>query len=219
MAAFAKTIQEIAGAIVEPHRGKTFTHARMVELSNAIVEAVRFRSKLMQTFSPYEIRQIAEATGVDEKTVTHVLHSAGGSCLPSEDIEELWATIPDTKSRLLKNETGPNSERARIEAEIKMLLHASRDAQRNSGIDTTAARLSTKDPYYGEAFGIIRALHALGYGYLGAVNVKEPDRWNLTAWFYALKTAVLDEEHFGTTNECDWCLERYGRDAVREKAR
>lgn len=67
----------------------------------------------------------------------------------------------------------------------------------------TAARESTLRQYpnseniainldYSEAFGIIRALSCLNYGYIGA-DYGDDTEFNLKAWLYRLKKEVLDE--------------------------
>lgn len=98
-----------------------------------------------------------------------------------------------------------------IKQEIKMMLHASRDCLRNQGVDTTIVRFDCRDGYYGEAFGIIRTLHVLGYGdYTGAANRPEI-RTNLRWWLREIEEEVLAEEGFGTTNFCSHCFKRYGK--------
>jgi hypothetical protein len=98
--------------------------------------------------------------------------------------------------------------------EIKLMLHASRDCLRNQGRDTSEMSYSVSDGYFGEAFGIVRGLVVLGYGYLGSSNVpnKRKPHWNLRWWFCELERKVLEEENFGGTNYCDHCLNRYGHD-------
>lgn len=99
-----------------------------------------------------------------------------------------------------------------IEAEVKMMLHASRDAMRNRGEDTLKYRFDCRDGYYGEAFGIMRTLAVLGYGRIdGAVNTPE-DRTNLKWWFGELEREVLKEENFEGSRKCAHCMERYGKD-------
>lgn len=120
----------------------------------------------------------------------------------------------------------PERERDRIEATIKMLLHASRDAMRNRNMDTTKISFDATDGYYGEAFGVMRGLEALGYGYFGSDNVpdREQPHSNLKHWFHELTQTVLLEEHFGEdwegtqfAHQCEHCLKRYGKDAVRQR--
>ncbi len=109
--------------------------------------------------------------------------------------------------------------RAALEEEVQLLLHAHRDCLRNRGQDSTKISFDCGDGYYGEAFGVMRALAILGYGYIdGPTNIPHPvkDIWNLKWWFAELQQTVLAQENFDGSNECNWCLERYGKDAVRK---
>jgi hypothetical protein len=109
-----------------------------------------------------------------------------------------------------------------VERQVKMLLHAGRDYLRNLGKDTSTITFSVNDGYYGETFGIMRCLEILNYGYLGPVNI--PDREvtdgiiiaerNLRWWFRCLEEKVLEEENWETTNQCDFCVEKYGKDGA-----
>lgn len=112
-------------------------------------------------------------------------------------------------------------DQRKIEAEVRMMLHASRDCLRNQKIDTTKVPWDCRDGYYGEAFGIMRALAALGYGDFGSDNVPNSiyPLWNLKYWFRQIESTVLAEEHFGGTNHCDHCLDRYEKDAVRRRTK
>lgn len=111
----------------------------------------------------------------------------------------------------------------KVEAEVKMLLHASRDCLRNQGNNTAKISFKVTDGYYGEAFGVLRGLMVLGYGYFGPDNLdgvehtrgggKQPEH-NLKWWFSQLTDAVLEEENFGGSNECDFCVEKYGKDGA-----
>lgn len=58
-----------------------------------------------------------------------------------------------------------------VEREVKMMLHAHRDCLRNKGVDTTKVRFDCRDGYYGEAFGIMRGLNLMGFGYFGSSNL------------------------------------------------
>lgn len=104
-----------------------------------------------------------------------------------------------------------------IENEVKNLLHASRDCLRSKGVDTTQITFSVQDGYYGEAFGVMRCLQVMGVGSFGSDNTPEK-RSNLKWWFRQLEAEVLKEENFQGSNECDHCLERYGKDAVRKRS-
>jgi len=110
--------------------------------------------------------------------------------------------------------TLPPAKRQRVVAEIKMLLHASRDCARTIySIDTTKHSFDCRDGYYGEAFGILRGLSLLGYGSFGAVNTPEEET-NFSWWMKRLEDEVLAEENFGGSNECDHCLEKYHKDGA-----
>ena len=104
-----------------------------------------------------------------------------------------------------------------IEAEVKLMLHASRDCLRNQGKDTTKIRFDCRDGYYGEALGVLRGLKVLGYGDFGSDNVPNSIHpiWNLKWWFCQLEDRTLKEENYGSNNECDHCLYTFGKDAVR----
>jgi hypothetical protein len=110
----------------------------------------------------------------------------------------------------------PDLERA-VETQIKSLLHASRDCLRNRGYDTTKTTFSVNDGYYGEAFGIMRCLELLNYGYFGPDNLpdsEESPKKNLKWWFHCLTREVLKEENFDRSNKCDHCLEKWGKDGA-----
>lgn len=120
--------------------------------------------------------------------------------------------------------------------EIKGLLHASRDCLRNKKLfdqeasDPAEISFHAADGYYGEAFGILRALHLQGYGVFGAVNIDAMSNHfrgprgahrreqNLSWWFSRLQTEVLLEEGWNleaddpNKGRCEYCLERYRKD-------
>lgn len=120
----------------------------------------------------------------------------------------------------------PDDLRTTVEGEIKALLHAHRDTRRNCHEDTIKTSFRVNEGYYGEAFGIMRALFIQGYGYFGSsnMNAKREDEWahkvsnvtseiqNLKWWFGELETEVLEEEGFKTDHRCSYCLERYRKD-------
>lgn len=119
----------------------------------------------------------------------------------------------------LKYKTLTPKQESELVAEIKMMLHASRDCLRNQGCDTTKVRFDAADGYYGEAFGIARALHVLGYGtYLLANNIPA-EKYNLKWWFDQICDEVLQEEGWDGNNQCDYCYEKYLKDSVRDKVR
>lgn len=115
----------------------------------------------------------------------------------------------------------------KIAAEAKMMLHAHRDCLRNrwdsknwnpafvpsqhdQDNPNIGMTFDCREGYYGEAFGLLRAMVVLGFSKFGAVNIDG----NVNSWMYELEQEVLKEENFGTSNECDWCLKRYGRDGA-----
>jgi len=123
-----------------------------------------------------------------------------------------------------------------VSSEVKGMLHASRDCLRNQQVDTAFTAFNAANGYYGEAFGVMRGLHLLGYGYFGAVNINgEEDRrmrgasqreHNLNWWFHQLTNEVLVEENFHRPKDhpeygrCEYCLQRYNKDdrSIREKS-
>jgi hypothetical protein len=114
----------------------------------------------------------------------------------------------------------------KIEAEVKMMLHAHRDCLRNKFVgkhvldasDPKTISFDCRDGYYGESFGIMRGLEVLGYGYFGSVNLdgtKEKGTipiHNLKWWFSEIERKVLREENWKGSGECDYCLVHYGKD-------
>lgn len=98
-----------------------------------------------------------------------------------------------------------------IEAEVKMMLHASRDCYRNQGKDSKKYPFWVNDGYYGEAAGIFRTLQIFGYGKFDAVNIPA-ERTNLSWWFAELQQEVLKEENFDGNGQCDHCVQKYGKD-------
>ncbi len=111
-----------------------------------------------------------------------------------------------------------------VESEIKAILHAGRDCYRNQGRDTIRMPWDVGNGYYGEAFGIMRALHIQGYGYFGSHNLSAiaesprkihsitQDQQNLNWWFSELCREVLEEEGFDGDHRCEYCLEKYKKD-------
>jgi hypothetical protein len=106
-----------------------------------------------------------------------------------------------------------------VEAEIKALLHASRDCLRNRNVDTRETRFHCTDGYYCEAFGIMRGLAILGYGYFGPVNLDavedrsgdQPEQ-NFRWWFCMIEDSVLSEEGYYSDGHCPYCFGNYGKD-------
>ena len=102
-----------------------------------------------------------------------------------------------------------------IEGEIMALLHASRDSMRNKGEDTRSTPFNVNNAYYGEAYGVLRGMAVLGYGYFGAANVPAPNndpRVNFNYWIAKLELQVLDDEGFNSDHKCAYCSNRYGKD-------
>lgn len=113
-----------------------------------------------------------------------------------------------------------DEQEKKIENEIRMMLHAHRDCLRNRGIDTTKVSFDVRDGYYGEAFGILRSLRVLGYGYFGPINIPNEvyGKSNLSWWMRTMEEQVLEEEGFQGNNKCDYCLDKYRKDGVRKKS-
>lgn len=92
---------------------------------------------------------------------------------------------------------------------VRGLLHAGRDCMRNRKVDTSTIRFHVNDPYYAEAFGVLRCLGLLG------MAPKDMGSSDLTSsWLQELGDQVLVEEHFAGSNECDYCLEHFGKDGA-----
>lgn len=116
----------------------------------------------------------------------------------------------------------PDKMIKRIEGEIKALLHSERDALRNKKINTSEIRFDCNNAYHGEAFGIMRGLHLLGYGYFGSSNLDASIEkqsnvqpiCNLRWWFCQLEQEVLEEEGYYTDGHCEYCFLKYKKDAA-----
>ena len=116
-------------------------------------------------------------------------------------------------------------DKAKIEVEIKFMLHAHRDTLRNLPEkygDSKKKSFNCNEGFYGEAFGIMRGLEVLGYGYFGSNNLdaikegsSECPSHNLKWWFDEIQNEVLEEEGFNGNNKCDYCHAVYGKDATR----
>ena len=104
-------------------------------------------------------------------------------------------------------------QHAEVVRMAKVLLHASRDWQRNKGEDTTKSYHNVNSPYYAEAFGIMRGLALVNHGNLVGGN----SPFGLRTWFNNLANEVLKEENIDGSNECDFCLQNYGKDAIRNR--
>src|SRR6185369_575768 len=103
--------------------------------------------------------------------------------------------------------------------EIISLLHASRDGMRNIKKHDTKVvsfAMAGDGGYSAEAFGILRGLRLMGYGYFGSVNLDGlqernggvQQESNLKWWFAQLEQQVLQEEGFyDHTHLCAHCIE------------
>ena len=113
----------------------------------------------------------------------------------------------------------------KIEEEVKGMLHASRDIMRNRFIYDSIKNSNPKlvrynyDELYGAAFGVMRCLHVMGYGYWGSNNLNavrenrsDEPKHNLKWWFDELTQEVLNEENFGGSGICEHCFKKYGKD-------
>lgn len=106
--------------------------------------------------------------------------------------------------------------RAAVGERVKRLLHAHRDCLRNQKQDTNKITFNCQDGWYGEAFGMIRCLDTLGFGVL-VTNIHTPKEDDLKEWFRELEQEVLKEENFEGSNECDFCLQTWGKDGAGRK--
>lgn len=99
-----------------------------------------------------------------------------------------------------------------VENEVKLMLAAHRSSmwtqwETSKKIDPLSWRIVVNDGLYGEAFGVMRGLKALGYGYFGsdlsdAVEEgysKTPEH-NLAWWFHQIEDSYLLEEGFFDKN-------------------
>lgn len=121
----------------------------------------------------------------------------------------------------------------RVKNEVKLMLAAHRDClwnrfdnPSNNLDDPLKFSVVVYDGYYGEAFGIMRGLNLLGYGYFGSDNldaVKEGrskiSMHNLKWWFNEILNEYLEEEGFKdktcTKEKCYALLDKY-RKKVRK---
>ena len=98
-------------------------------------------------------------------------------------------------------------------------FHAACDAilemsNRRSLMDPKKVPFSVNDGWYGEAFGMLRTLHVLGYGDIYGRYVAH-DYHNLKWWFYQLEEQVLVEDGFRDgSHRCDICLKAWGKDGA-----
>jgi hypothetical protein len=122
----------------------------------------------------------------------------------------------------------PTALMVKVINEVTMLLHASRDGMRNKKLDTTkiSFHIANDGGYSAEAFGVMRGLVLMGYGYFGSVNMNGLEERNggvqqesnFKWWFAQLEQAVLQEEGFySKTHRCEHCINKYRKDDTRVK--
>lgn len=116
-----------------------------------------------------------------------------------------------------KYKTLPPTLKTQTATLIKLLVLESREtlwwrfAADPTASDPSKIRLDVNNPYYAEAFGILRGLQLLGYGYFGSCNDdglqenrggRVPEH-NLKWWMGRLEDEVLAEDGFddGTASE------------------
>jgi len=128
-------------------------------------------------------------------------------------------------------------QRLAVANEVKMMIAAHRDmlwirwgsswpkVPANQKTDPTIYQCDARCGYYGEAFGIMRGLIAVGYGYFGSDNLDAfeegrssiPEH-NLKWWFSQLQKEYLVEEGYYDKTcsaiKCTQLLARY-RELVR----
>lgn len=157
------------------------------------------------------LAQLAQRAGV---TQNHIGNIEGGKVdVTTSSIGYLAKGLGCAPRDLLGPPGLSHEQRRAVEDEVAMMLHAHRDCLRNRGVDTSKTRFDTRCSYWGEAFGILRGLKVLGHGNWG------PDAGldNLQRLFGELQDRALREENYGGSNECDHCLERYGKDGAGRK--
>jgi len=169
----------------------------------------------------YDKEGLVNSASVRKRWANRVLHSLHHASRAYCDHEGKWSLLTFDSSYEMR--TVSHAERSQIGVAVTLMLHASRDCMRNLKVDTTTIPFDVRDGYYGEAFGIMRALACLNYGTLTSGsepyllgNARSPSskERDLRAWFRELEQQVLAEEHFGGNNECDFCVDRYGKDGA-----
>lgn len=117
-----------------------------------------------------------------------------------------------------------------ISNEVKLMFAAHRDClwtrwqecSHSQAVDPAKCQSVCNEGYYGEAFGVIRGLVALDYGYFGSDTQdavqecrSEIPNHNLKWWFNRLCREYLDEEGFFdqscTAEKCKELLDKYRR--------
>lgn len=133
-----------------------------------------------------------------------------------------------------KFKTLPTKKRSAIVFEVKLMLAAHRDClwtqwngfSHPKAVDPTKFQIVCNDGYYGEAFGVMRALVVLGYGYFGSDNLdatregrSDVPEHNIKWWFDTIQKEYLQEEGYydGTCSaeKCQELLQKY-RQLVRK---
>lgn len=114
--------------------------------------------------------------------------------------------------------------------EIKLMLAAHRENLWNrwetcahpQAVDPTAVSIVCNEGFYGEAFGVLRSLVVLGYGYFGSDNLdavqegrSDVPEHNLKWFFSRIQKEYLEEEGFydktASAEKCVALLETYRR--------
>ena len=122
----------------------------------------------------------------------------------------------------------PPGRKIAVELQVKLMLAAHRDCLWSRWVscsdsktyDPTQVQSVCNEGYYGEAFGVMRGLMALGYGYFGSDtnDAIEEDKGmypeqNLKWWFRQISHEYLAEEgffnHTCTVEKCEALLEKY----------
>jgi hypothetical protein len=122
----------------------------------------------------------------------------------------------------------PDKYKNAIRNEVKLMVAAHRDSLWNrwetcatpQAVDPTKFTVACNEGYYGEAFGVIRALVVLGYGYFGPDNLdavkdnrSDIPEHNLKWFFQQIVQEYLDEEGFYdkscSAEKCHQLLDKY----------
>jgi hypothetical protein len=211
--AIAPSATNLAASVAEAFRGKHISLRAAFKLRAMIERAIRMHAHRTLIYGPDERARIATLTNLSDEQVRSVITEAGGMCVTAEYLPQAWSTtlddVPEASDLLTDAVTT-----TRIESEIRMLLHASRDAMRNRHENTRKVPFHSSDGYYAEAFGVMRGLQIAGYGYLGTSSQTDDIR-NLRAWFHRIEQSVLEDEGFDGDNRCEYCFARYGKDDSR----
>ena len=124
----------------------------------------------------------------------------------------------------------PPGRKIAVELQVKLMLAAHRDClwsrwtsyADGKATDPTQYQSVCNEGYYGEAFGVMRGLQVMGYGYFGSdtMDAIEEDKGiypeqNLKWWFRQISHEYLAEEgffnHTCTAEKCEALLEKYRR--------